>query len=178
MKGRIGMKTPILETDRLILRPFCLDDVQDVLECWESDPDVAKYMFWSNHNDINKTIVWVKKELSKIDADDWYRWAILSKQTGELLGTGLIYVEEEYGKFEIAYNLGKKAWGLGYTTEAMQEVIKFAKEKLGIKEIMGRYAKENPASGRVMKKLGFTYIKEIPYECCSASKYSFIELHS
>jgi ribosomal-protein-alanine N-acetyltransferase len=159
------MKTPSLETDRLILRPFCLEDAQEVFDCWESDPDVAKYMFWASHNDINKTIGWVKKELRKIDDDDWYRWAILSKETGELIGTALIYVEEEYGKFEIAYNLGKKAWGYGYTTEAMQEVIKFAKEELGIKEIMGRCAKENATSGRVMEKLGFTYVKDIPYEC-------------
>jgi len=159
------MKTPILETDRLILRPFCMEDAQEVFECWESDPAVAKYMFWTSHNDINKTIGWVKKEISKIDADDWYRWAILSKQTGELLGTGLIYVEEEYGEFEIAYNFGKKAWGFGYTTEAIQKVIKFAKEELNIKEIMGRHAKENPASGKILEKLGFIYIKDIPYEC-------------
>ena len=159
------MKTPILETDRLILRPFCMEDVQEIFECWESDPDVSKYMFWTSHNDINKTICWVKKELSKIGADDWYRWAILSKTTGELLGAGLIYVEEEYSKFEIAYNLSKKAWGFGYTTEAMQEIIKFAKEKLRIKDIMGRHAKENPASGNILEKLGFTYIKDIQYEC-------------
>ena len=48
------MKTPILETDRLLLRPFKEDDVTDVFECWESDPDVAKYMFWTSHNDIEK----------------------------------------------------------------------------------------------------------------------------
>jgi Acetyltransferases, including N-acetylases of ribosomal proteins len=159
------MKTPILETDRLILRPFCLEDAQEVYECWESDPDVSKYMFWASHNDINRTIDWVKRELGKIDADDWYRWAILSRKTGELLGTGLIYFEEEYGKFEIAYNLGKKAWGFGYATEAMRAIMNFAKADLELKEIMGRHAKENPASGKVMEKLGFRYIKDIPYEC-------------
>ncbi|GFP76284.1 GNAT family N-acetyltransferase [Clostridium fungisolvens] len=159
------MKTPILETDRLILRPFYMEDAQDVFECWESDPDVAKYMFWESHNDINKTIDWVREELSKIDADDWYRWAIILKETGELVGTGLIYVDKEYSKFEIAYNLGKKAWGSGYTVEAMLEVIKFAKEELRVKEIMGRHAKENAASGIVLEKLGFKYIKDIPYEC-------------
>ena len=161
----VSMKTPVLETDRLILRPFSMKDAQGVFECWESDPDVARYMFWTSHNDINKTIGWVKKELNKIDAEDWYRWAVLLKETEELIGTGLIYFEEEYGKFEIAYNLGKKAWGFGYITEAMREVIKFAKEELGIKEIIGRHAKENPASERVMKRLGFTYVKDIPYEC-------------
>lgn len=159
------MKTPILETDRLILRPVCMEDAEEVFKCWESDADVAKYMFWTSHNDINKTIDWVKKEVSKIGSDDWYRWVILSKEAGDLLGTGLIYVEEEYDKFEIAYNLGKKAWGFGYATEAMHEIIKFAKEELGIKEIMGRCAKQNSASGKILEKLGFSYIKDIPYEC-------------
>jgi len=112
VKGVYRVKTPILETDRLILRPFCMEDVQEVFECWESDPEVAKYMFWTSHNDINK-----------------------------------------------------KAWGFGYTTEAMQKVIKFCKEQLEIKEIMGRHAKENLASGRILEKLGFTYIKDIQYEC-------------
>ncbi|WP_242865991.1 GNAT family N-acetyltransferase [Desnuesiella massiliensis] len=39
------MKTPILETDRLLLRPFYMEDAQAVFDCWESDPDVSKYMF-------------------------------------------------------------------------------------------------------------------------------------
>ena len=94
------MNTPILETDRLILRPFEVDDATDVFECWES-----------------------------------------------------------------GYNLGKKYWGKGYTTEAMKKVIDFAREQLQVSEIVGRYAKENPASGNVMGKLGFKYEKDIPYEC-------------
>lgn len=159
------MQTPVLETERLILRPFHLDDAREVFECWESDPDVARYMFWQSHHDINKTISWVKSEIDKIESEDWYRWAFVSRETGRLIGTGLLYLEEEYGKFEIAYNLGKKAWGFGYATEAMQEILRFAKDSLGIKEIMGRHARENPASGRILEKLGFVYRKDIPYEC-------------
>ena len=56
------MRTPILHTERLDLRPFTAEDAQDVFECWESDPDVAKYMFWCSHNDIEKTKNWVRKE--------------------------------------------------------------------------------------------------------------------
>jgi ribosomal-protein-alanine N-acetyltransferase len=165
LKGGRGMETPILETERLILRPFCIEDAQEVFECWESDPDVAKYMFWDSHNDINRTIEWVREELSKIDDDEWYRWAILSKKTKELLGTGLIYFEEEYNKFEISYNLGKKAWGFRFAIEAMQEVLRFAQEEFGIKEVMGRHAKANSASEKILNKLGFTYIKDIQYVC-------------
>lgn len=47
----------------------------------------------------------------------------------------------------------------------MNRIMKFATEELKLSQIVGRYAKENPASGNVMKKLGFQYEKEIPYEC-------------
>lgn len=163
--GNSELNTPILETERLLLRPFEFEDVEAVFECWESDPEVAKYMFWTSHNDIEKTKEWIRFELRQIPKDDWYRFALVIKDTDELIGTGLIYYEEEVESWEIGYNLGKKYWGKGFTTEAMKEIISFAKAKLGIKEIVGRYAKENPSSGRVMEKLGFKYEKEIPYEC-------------
>lgn len=49
-----------------------MDDVEKVFNCWESDPDVSKYMFWTSHNDINKTKKWLEIEISKINADDWF----------------------------------------------------------------------------------------------------------
>ena len=159
------MYTPTLETKRLLLRPFKQEDAMAVFECWESDPDVAKYMFWTSHNDIEKTRQWLAFEIEQIDKDDWYRFALVLKETNELIGTALIYYEEEVQSWEIGYNLGKKYWGKGYATEAVRQVISFAVEELQISEIVGRYAKENPASGRVMEKLRFQYEKEIPYEC-------------
>ena len=57
------MQTPILETNRLLLRPFSKNDACNVFECWESDPDVAKYMFWTSHNDIEKTREWISLSL-------------------------------------------------------------------------------------------------------------------
>lgn len=159
------MNTPILETERLILRPFCKSDATAVFECWESDPEVAKYMFWKSHNDINRTKEWLAFEIGQIEKNDWYRFALVLKETNELIGTALIYYEEEVECWEVGYNLGRNYWGKGYTTEAMKSIIEFAKAKLGIMELVGRYAKENPASGNVMKKLGFRYEKDIPYEC-------------
>ena len=159
------MNTPILETERLILRPFNLEDVELVFYGWESDPEVARYMFWTSHNDIEKTREWLAFEVGQIEKDDWYRFAIVLKNTHELIGTGLVYYEEEVAAWEIGYNLGKKYWGKGYTTEAMKEILSFAGRELGIHELVGRFAKENPASGNVMRKLGFGYEKDIPYEC-------------
>ena len=49
------MRISILHTECLDLRFFTIEDAQDIFECRESDPDVAKYMFWCSHNDIEKT---------------------------------------------------------------------------------------------------------------------------
>lgn len=61
--------------------------------------------------------------------------------------------------------MGKRLCYRGYVTEAMREIIAFAHDELEINEIVGRYAKENPSSGNVLKKLEFQYEKDIPYEC-------------
>jgi len=165
------MNTPIIETDRLLLRPFCEQDTENVFACWESDPDVAKYMFWCSHNDINKTKEWISFETEQIPSDKWFRWAVIIKSTNTLIGTGLVYFEEEYNLFEVGYNLGKEYWGYGYATEAMKAVVEYAKNIPGVKELVGRYAKENPASGNVLKKLGFVYCREIPYEANEGNVY-------
>lgn len=159
------MKTPNLETERLILRTFNESDTEDVFFGWESDPEVARYMYWSSHNDIERTRTWIKIEIGKIDCDDWYRWAITKKDTGELLGTCLIYFDGESLEYEVSYNLCRKYWGLGYTTEAMLEAIKFAKDDLKISKLRGSHAKSNASSENVLKKLGFTYICDCPYDC-------------
>lgn len=129
------MNTPILETERLILRPFKENDAINVFE------------------------------LGQVEKSDWYRFAIVLQDTGALIGTALIYYEEKVECWEIGYNLGKKYWNKGYTTEAMKKIIDFAKGQLELSQIVGRYAKENTASGNVMDKLGFKYEKDIPYEC-------------
>ena len=85
------MITPILETQRLILRPFHREDARAVLDTWESDPDVARYMFWTSHNDIRKTEAWLDFELSRIEKPDWYRFAIELKASYSLIGTALMY---------------------------------------------------------------------------------------
>ena len=159
------MRTPQLETERLILRPFKDSDTPDVFHGWESDPEVARYMCWSSHDDIEKTKEWIRFEIGQIEKDDWYRWAIINKEMGELLGTCLIYFDLETLAYEVSYNLCRKYWGQGYITEAMREAIRFAKDELNISLLRGSHAKENPASEQVLKKLGFIYVSDCSYDC-------------
>lgn len=75
-----------------------------------------------------------------------------------MIDTALIYYEEEVHAWEIAYNLGRIYWGHGYATEAMRLILDFAQTELGIFEVVGRYVKENPDSGNIMKP--FCFLKE------------------
>ena len=159
------MKTPVLETSRLRLRPFRREDARAVFDGWEQDPDVARYMFWTSHHDIRKTEAWLDFELGQIGKPDWYRFAVEENGSHTLVGTALLYYETELACWEVGYNFAKAHWGRGYATEAMAEFLAFAKAELGISQLAGRYAKENPASGRVLEKLGFRFEKEIPYFC-------------
>jgi len=159
------MTTPVLETERLLLRPFTMEDTQEVFECWESDADVARYMMWESHYDIEKTKDFIKYEVSMILSDQWYRWCIEDKNTKTIYGTCLVYFNDEENCWDISYNLGKKFWGSGYTTEAMKKAMDFAIHTLKLKEFVAAHAIENPASRRVMEKLGFKYECDIEYIC-------------
>ena len=75
------------------------------------------------------------------------------------------FFDEEEKHWDISYNLGESFWEKGYVTEAMKRVMKYAVEDMQIKEISTTYAKENSASGNVLKKLGFVIEKEVPYVC-------------
>ncbi len=159
------MMTPKLETDRLILREIRSEDTEIIFDCWMQDENVSKYMWWKASSDKKEAEEFVKFELGNLENDKWNRWMVILKSTKEIIGTCLIYFNEEENHWDISYNLGKKFWCNGYATEAMSTVMEYAVEEMKIKEICTAYAVENPASGRVLQKLGFQSVKEIPYEC-------------
>lgn len=161
----IKLKTPSLITDRLVLRIFTADDVREVFDCWQSDADVARYMMWESSNDIEKAREFIDFELSMIENDKWYRWCIADKESGTIYGTCLVYFNDEENCWDISYSLGKKYWGNGYITEAMKKAMDYTTNTLGIKEYIASHAIQNPASGKVIEKLGFQYEKDIPYIC-------------
>ena len=151
------MRTPVLETERLILRPLTVSDAETVFTNWTSDIDVAKFMRWELHKNISETQEWLASEEELIESDTVYNWGFVLKETGELIGSGgLVYIESK-GMYELGYNIMKKYWGQGLATEAAQKIINFGKNELKQKQFYCCHAKDNPASGKVMTKVGFQY---------------------
>lgn len=161
------MRTPNLETNRLLLRPIQAADLNEIWSCWMQDEAVSRYMWWKAGTDIAEAEAFVRFELDQLDSEQWYRWMILLQETGQIIGTCLVFWNEDDPEphWDISYNLGRAFWGKGYVTEAMQAVMAFAADRLGLEECVTTYAKVNTASARVLHKLGFADEAEIPYEC-------------
>lgn len=149
------MNTPILETERLILRPLTMDDAQTAFDRWTSDKRVAKYMIWTAHKSIDETLGWLKFASETVTCDTKYDWGIVEKDNGYLFGSCSIYFKENIGLYEIGYGIMYDHWNKGYTTEATKAMIDFAKENLNVKQLYAQHHVDNPASGKVMIKNGF-----------------------
>lgn len=160
------MKTPELTTKRILLRPLCLADAGVCFRNWASDPEVAKFTSWGVHEKLEDTLAWLRAEQKNLSSDSSYNWGFVLKQTGELFGSGGFHFNEMYQVYEIGYSIMRRYWNQGLATEATEAIIAFAR-KIGIPALFGRHAKENPASGRVMEHLGFTYRGD--GKCCACA---------
>jgi len=157
--------TNTIETERLILRPLTVSDAEAAYRGWTSDPEVAKYVSWLPHRSVDDTLEWLKEIEWEQDPEGNtvlrgnYIWGFVLKETNELFGSGGLIWEEGLQMFQVGYNIMRTHWNRGYTTEAMRAALRFAAD-LGIKRVAGGHAKENPASAKVLAKLGFIYDRD------------------
>ncbi len=116
--------TKPFETSRLICRPFNMNDCEDMLRNWIADEDIQ-----SEHGEpVYTTLPQVEKlvgeYVEKYGNTDFYRWAIIEKNSGECIGQiAFCRVYPDCNTAEIEYCIGKKFWGRGYAGEALQCVI-------------------------------------------------------
>ena len=142
-------KNRILETDRLMLRPITLDDAEDLFE-YASDPENTKHTF-PTHQSIEET-EWVISNLFM--SSPLGNFAIELKENGKMIGTCDLRVNESEKSAELAYAINKKYWGNGYAPEAAKRLLELAFQDLKIERLWAKFSSKNPASGRVMEKIG------------------------
>ncbi len=161
------MKTLVLETSRLLLRPLSVGDAEAAF-LWAGDPRVNRYMIYALHRDIGDTEAW----LSGIDdgSDDRYDFGIVRKEDGQLIGSGGICFHPEDGAWHFGYNLRFDCWGRGFATEAARRIIAFAREELCARDFASEHAVDNPASGKVIEKCGLRFSHEGSYDKADGSE--------
>ena len=138
-----------IETNRLILRPFSMKDVQDVF-LYASDDSVTKYLTWPPHTDISQT----EKVVKKFYLDKPGFFAVELKSERKCVGCIELRICAEHDKASFGYVLNRRYWNKGYMTEALKTIIDLAFSKIGLNRIESTHYVGNEGSGRVMQKCG------------------------
>lgn len=151
--------TQKLETERLILRKFTLDDSGAMYRNWASDPEVTKYLTWPTHESENISKEVLKDWTSSYVQKDYYQWAIVLKaESKEPIGSiAVVHKNDNIQMVHLGYCIGQKWWHKGITSEALNAVIDFLFNEVGVNRIEAMHDSNNPNSGKVMKKCGMIY---------------------
>lgn len=160
MYKSLGTKT--IETERLILTKYELDDYNEAYNNWCKEDVVAKYVTWEAHKSPEVTKEFIKSEVDSYGPDT-YKWKAVLKDTNEAIGgITVVKLNKNDLKAEIGYCYGSKYWGVGYATEALKAVIDYLFNEVGLELIVIDHMSQNPASGRVMQKAGLKYVATLP----------------
>ena len=147
------MKPPEpIETERLILRKPCMDDAPAIFSAYAQDLEVTRYMIWRPHKSVGETYRIVELMLKLWDEGKAYSYVITLKHSDSAIG--MIAMHPEGFKVSIGYVLARPYWSKGYTTEAALAVKNWLLKQPNIYRVFATCDVENPASARVMEKVG------------------------
>ncbi len=155
------MLPPILETERLILRPFTIDDIA-ACQLMNLDAEVSKYTGDGgivSLEEIERRIT--ENVLGDYKKYGYGRLAVELKSGEPFIGfCGLKYIPED-DEVDLGYRLMKKHWGQGLATEACVACMDYGFNTLKLERIMAMVMPDNLGSINVLKKLGFAFEKEV-----------------
>ena len=153
-ESRVVHDQPTFNTERLTLRPFVADDAFDVERL-------------AGMREVADTTLNIPHPYPHGGAAEWIRlhapawidgtsatFAIVGQKTSALVGAISLVIKREHRRAELGYWIALDCWGRGYATEASQRMIDFGFSDLGLHRIEAHHFLRNPASGRVMEKIG------------------------
>lgn len=156
------MKT-IIETERLILRPFDMNDAEAVYE-FNSNPEIMKY----TGDELLHSLERAKEIINDVWFSDYEkygygRYAVVHKADNKVIGfCGLKYLPE-LDATDIGYRFLPEYWGKGIATEAAKPFIEYGFKHFGLKRIIGIAMPDNIGSCKVLEKIGLSFYKVDDY---------------
>jgi RimJ/RimL family protein N-acetyltransferase len=148
---------PTLETERLLLRPFRLDDAADVQRL-AGAREVAEMTLMIPHPyPEDAAVAWIERQEAAHERGDTVEFAIVAREDDSLVGAIGLMLERAHDRAELGYWIGVPYWSRGYATEAAAAVLGYAFETLELHRVCAFHYAKNPASGRVLQKIGMTH---------------------
>jgi len=153
---------PPLVTERLLLRRSRPEDAATI-SAYRSDPAVHRYQGWERTDPAG-----VRDEIEEMatrlpgDPGGWVQLTVEERATGATVGDiGLSPAEEEPGVIKIGYTIAPAFQGLGYATEAVSALVRFAFDDLGALTVRAYASADNLPSIRVAEKVGLRLVEKV-----------------
>lgn len=143
------MHTPILKTERLLLRPFAANDLSAILAIY-GDAEVNRFLPWFPLQTLEDARRFYETRLT---GPDGLHYAVCLQQEDQPIGYVDVSAEDSA---DLGYGLRREYWHRGIITEACRAVLEQL-QKDGVPYVTATHDVENPRSGRVMQKLGMRY---------------------
>ena len=154
---RVFSHLPELATPRLTLRRMMVADASDMYE-YASRPDVTRYLTWDPHPDRTYTREYLEYLGNRYAAGMFYDWALVYEPDCKMVGScGFTSFNCSSDSAEVGYVLNPEYWGRGIAAEALERVLEFGFDTLGLHRIEARFIEGNDQSRRVMEKVGMTF---------------------
>jgi RimJ/RimL family protein N-acetyltransferase len=156
------MLLPVLETDRLTLRPFRDDDAEALHRVVGNDPD----MTWDGtYRSLEYVIRTVQQRMQHFVEHGFGVWAVIERETGEMIGqTGLQYLEGTTDVELVVYT-ARRRWRHGFAEEGSLGSLRYGFEVLQTPRILAVVRQDNAPAQRLVRKLGFAFVENtIHYE--------------
>lgn len=174
------MPPPHLKTERLLLRPFCQMDAARV-QRYAGSPKIASVTKNIPHPYLDGMAeAWIATHEEDFTTGKSCCFAIcLKPQPDDIIGAIGIGIHDAGTRGELGYWLGEPYWNAGYMTEAARALAVYAFGQLGLTRITSHHLTRNPASGRIMQKLGMRLLErreDVPWKNGQRETADFYEL--
>ena len=151
---------PELVTERLLLRGLKLSDL-DAYAAISADPDVRRYL--GDGRPLERPAVW--REMALL-LGHWRlrgfgQWAVVTRETGDLVGRAGLWQPEGWPGLEVGWVLGRQHWGRGFATEAARAALHHAFSGLGARRVISLIHPDNERSIRVAQRLGERFERRV-----------------
>jgi ribosomal-protein-alanine N-acetyltransferase len=168
------MKSVLIETPRLQLRPLRESDIPELLPLLGAR-EVAATTLRIPHPFEEKH---AREFLNSVAKENELRLAIRLRREGRLCGGVGLHPDQPHQRGELGYWIGVPFWGNGYATEAAAAVVRYGFENFGLNRIFAHHFKHNPASGKVLQKLGMKYEGCLRQHVLKWGQFVDLELYS
>lgn len=159
------------ETNRLMLRLFETSDAKRV-QTLAGKEEVARTTLSIPHPYPDGAAeAWIERTRNASDNGGIYSFAMVDKEAAMLIGCVSLRVSKSDNEAELAYWVGLPYWGQGYATEAAKRIVQFGFQELNLNRVFAAAMTKNPASYKVMKKIGMKPQDRLPKQVLKSGIY-------